>query len=108
MEVAGRALQRTGYVDGAWSRIERTSSALGTRIAGPSRRSANVARRGTPAQLSEAWREARTRCPGLSRLQGKAYLQPLCPGAGAAGPGRSWATTGPATGKGPAPLAGEW
>src|SRR2546427_9294352 len=105
MEVAGRALQRTGYVDGAWSRIERTSSALGTRIAGPSRRSANVVRRGTPAQLSEAWREARTRCPGLSRLQGKTYWQLLGAGAGAPGQGESWPTTGPAPWKGAEALA---
>src|SRR5437016_12201455 len=96
MEVAGRALQRAGYVDGAWSRIERTSSALGTRIAGPSRRS---------AQLSEAGREARTRCPGLPRLLGTTYWQLLGAGAGAPGQGESWPTTGPAPWKGPEPLA---
>src|SRR2546425_4010768 len=78
---------------------------LGTRIAEPSRRSANVVRRGTPAHLSEAWREARTRCPGLSRLQGKTYWQLLGAGTGAPGQGESWPTTGPAPWKGPEPFA---
>src|SRR3989442_5092143 len=68
---------------GVRQRVYRGEVGLGTRIAEPSRRSANVVRRGTPAQLSEAWREARNGIPCPPPRRGNAYRQPLRPGAGA-------------------------